>query len=182
MTWRVFLLLARRESFMHALLWWFSGRLRVRVIHIDGQPYLERYALFRCRWFTAYIHRFVTEDAERWLHNHPWQWSCGIPLCGGYLEERLRWLDPKHGLVIRLREVCRFQCNLISAKDFHRIVRVRPCTWSLFLHTRRVKGWGFITAREKALNYWHLEYTQPFDEGRAGDWIDNAPTGREIRT
>jgi len=181
MTWRAFLLLARNESLMHALLWWFSGRLRVRVIHIDGQPYLERYALFRCRWFTAYLHRFVTQDEERWLHNHPWRWSCGIPLCGGYLEERLRWLDPVEGLVIDVRNVKRFRINHISARTFHRIVWIEANTWTLFLHTPKCKGWGFLRHVEQEGQVNALIYEQPFTGEQEADFPINAPTGREIR-
>ncbi len=123
---------------IHQILFWFSGYLPCRLINNDGQPYLERYFLFSCCGLTAYLHRFVGQDGDRGLHDHPWDYSLAIVLAGGYVEERLNGFDPAVGLVIGERLVR--WCNLITAHDFHRISRTQRDTWTLFIHTKRIKG------------------------------------------
>ena len=72
------------------LLYTITGWLRCRIIRGNqGEPYLERYHLFRLPGGGgAYIHRFLSSDPDRGLHDHPWERSLGIVLSGGYLEQR----------------------------------------------------------------------------------------------
>jgi len=153
-----------------------SDRLRVREILIGGRPYLERYYLGRLGPVTLYLHRFLGRDGERQVHDHPWTWSVGIPLVGGYTEERLLWLCPHEGWRSVMRRVRWFAPNVITARTFHRVARVEPGTWTLFVHGRRVKGWGFLE-REHA----GVRYHQPYDVWASAEWTRNAPTGREMR-
>lgn len=166
---------------MRKLLWWLSGFLQVRVIDIDGSPYLERYLVGRWRGMVAYLHHFVRGDAEPWLHDHRWKWSIAIVLRGSYVEERWSYLCPAAGLVTSRRRVRMF--NLIRPKDFHRIVSVEPNTWTLFIHAPRSnKGWGFLHQLDFANGSgFKLSYVQPFKGEREKDFPDDAPTGREYR-
>lgn len=82
-----------------------SGRLSYRQIKgPDGEPYLERYFLTqfpKWRWLgkwaggIIYLHRFVDNDPDRGLHDHPWGVAYSFILSGQYVEERWRnkWLD-----------------------------------------------------------------------------------------
>jgi len=158
-------------------LFWFSSRLPCRLIDNGGQPYLERYFLFSCCGLTAYLHRFVGQDGDRDLHDHPWNYSLAIVLVGRYFEERLHGFDPAFGLVIGERLIRRF--NLITGRDFHRISRTQKETWTLFMHGRRVKGWGFMEHVHQGDMAHRLDYYQPDLSGNHRNWMEVALRGCE---
>lgn len=165
---------------MQRFLWWVTQWLRVRVIYVDGRPYLERYYLGRVFDWTAYLHRFVREDSERWLHDHPWRLAVSVVLAGGYLEERWRWLCPQVGLVTEV--CCVTWGNILRGRDFHRIIHVLPGTWTLFLHGRRAKEWGFVEeVRPRIGQGCMFDYQQPFPVERTADWASDAPLARDYR-
>lgn len=165
------------------LLWWFSARLRVRVIEIEHEPYLERYWLGSLLGWTAYLHHFVRDDEERWLHDHPWPFAIALVVSGGYIEERLQHLDPERGLVTARRALRAGAVNVIRARDFHRVTAVRPGTWTLFVHRRRCKSWGFLQWSKNGMEprLVALDYQQPYDVERSADWERAAPVARELR-
>ncbi|MCK9468229.1 MAG: hypothetical protein M0Q49_02325 [Porticoccaceae bacterium] len=142
-----------------------------RVIESGGAPYLYRIFLFRWRGWSCYLHHFVSPDAERWLHDHPFD-GLSLVLTGGYLEERLAGLDWP-ALSTTTRRVR--WCNWISARSFHRIAAPRPNTWTLFLHGPKRKGWGFLECMDDA-----VVYLNPY--GNVGDepWWESAPTYGEL--
>lgn len=168
-----------------------TARLPCRLIHRgQGQRYLERYWLGRWFGITAYLHRFVARDADEWVHDHPWRWSIAIVLTGGYREERLQWFDPATGWRARLRKIGGIRrINVIRAGDFHRIVERTPETWTLFIHSPRVKGWGFLK-REKASPrrcgmsegcrlHDITVYMQPYNTAANVHWQTSANLGRD---
>jgi hypothetical protein len=84
--------------------------LNLPVRHItreDAVPYLDRYYLLgdmgglkyfgtcKPRWWQhlttwmpcVYVHRFLADDQDDELHNHPWE-ATSLILAGGYREER----------------------------------------------------------------------------------------------
>lgn len=160
-----------------------SNRLRVREIRIHGERYIERYYLGTAFGVTAYLHRYLNCDGDRYLHDHPWAWSCGLPLVGGYTERRLRWLCPLAGPVDRLRTVHRFMPNIMTARSFHKIERVKPGTWTLFFHGRRNKGWAFLFPRQcdTQPKEHAIVYTQPLDTSEQLGWTQTAERGRSLR-
>lgn len=172
----------------NVVLMWLTQWLRVRVIEVSGRPYLERYWVGRVLGVTVYLHRFLTSDGERHLHDHPWPWSVGIPLTGGYDEERLHGMDPHRGMLLGMERRRPWRWTRLGALDFHRIATVRPRTWTLFIHGPRTKRWGFLEEGEPPR--WsvvptaptvHLRYSQPLDVVATLDWHRHAPTGREHR-
>lgn len=175
-----------------ALLLRLTAPMPARAIHIGDRPYIERYFVGRWLGCTVYLHRYLGSDGDRQVHDHPWRWAVGIPLVGGYLEERVTGLDPRHGWLAVNRPVRRFRPNLIRATTFHRIVSVEPGTWTLFVHGSRFKGWGFLRlcrwGRDVGMPVdarQHrdvtVEYHQPFDFDATRDWECRAVTGRELR-
>lgn len=127
------------------LLYNFSGNLPCRLIDIDGNPYLERYFIGKIFGITFYLHRFVSADTERNVHDHPWGWAFALVLAGGYQEERLQYFDLKSdGWVSKNRNIHRGKINVINAPVFHRIGSAEPETYTLFVHGPRIKGWGFL--------------------------------------
>jgi len=117
-------------------LFWLTGFLPCRIINGDhGEPYLERYFLFGAMGRAVFIHRFVGSDPDRGTHCHPWDSSFSIILSGRYLEIRLKGA----------RVLTAPALNLIRGTDFHRIVLMdQDPVWTLFVHGKRTKGWGFL--------------------------------------
>lgn len=51
-----------------------------------GAIYLQRwFAIPRNKWFNIYLHRFLMDDLDEALHDHPWV-NCSILLDGSYYE------------------------------------------------------------------------------------------------
>lgn len=117
---------------MVRFLMWLTARLPIRIIEHEGRPFLERYTLGRLPGLQLYIHRFIGDDPDG-LHDHPWRFGLSVILAGWDVEEtrygysKVRWL------------------NFVCGTKFHRVYvpRGKQC-WSLFIHTARVKDWGFL--------------------------------------
>lgn len=117
------------------------GRLRRLATRYDfrrpsGLVYLTRWVLPRVAGRGAFLHRFRGGDSEV-FHNHPWA-SVSLILSGGYWEvtpRGRRWHGPG-------RVVYR------PAARLHRVELPpgREC-WTLFLHGRPTRGWGFWCPR-----------------------------------
>jgi len=131
-----------------------------RVIPSGGQDYLVRVYLGHWRGWRAYLHRYLVADGERWLHDHPAN-GASLVLSGQYIEEVL----PALGAVSR--GYCRRWFNWIPARKFHRISSVLPNTWTLFVHGRHHKGWGFVEGLEFDGRPATL-YHNPFDQSQSG--------------
>jgi len=142
----------------------------MRVIEIAGRPYLERYFMGRVLGVTVYLHRFVSGDGERHLHDHPWRWAGALVLAGGYAEARLRWLCPRSGPVCREARRVAPAVNVLGPRAMHRIVSVLPGTWTLFVHGRRCKGWGFLRPTDRDL----VLYYQPLEVESSQGWETRA--------
>ena len=147
----------------HKFLCWLTrGSYTFEIPGEDGEPYITRYIVtkFGVRFF---VHQYHTADREPWLHDHPW--GCvGIPLIGGYMEERLVRLCPLQGMVTKLRHIWTFRVNIIQTNTFHRIVAIRPGTWTVFFHTKRTGAFGFLKqSKSWGDDRWTITYHQPKD-------------------
>jgi len=160
-----------------------TQNLPMRLISIDGNPYLERYSLGKYFGVTFYLHRFLLNDSERWIHNHPWPNSVSFILTGCYVEERLLSECPKKGLVTKHRTLAAPAINRILALDFHRIIEVKPDTWTLFCHGKRTQSWGFkecLPALSGFGNY-VIKFSQPLpDVAKLENWTDHAKNRRQV--
>lgn len=151
------------------------------ISRTEGEPYLERY--YVGEWFgvTFYLHRFVQADADEELHDHPWSWMLSLILCGWYLEDVLYAFDPEFGIDADTKK--RKWFNFFRASKFHRIWRAKPETWTLFMHGRRIKRWGFLKTEAFLPNgeadyEFRVIYTgYPSSAPR---WFDNALSGSAI--
>lgn len=166
---------------MNRLLYRLTANMPARLIKLDGRPYLERYYVGQLFGVTFYLHRFVSSDSERHLHNHPWTWGRALVLAGAYDEESVTDLTPAapDGCMTTWRRI-RFW-NRVDGNHFHRIAWVRPGTWTLFFHGRRAqvgpdlvpKGWGFLERRGDLVAF------QRFPTSRQA-WWKLAPKGRDV--
>lgn len=55
------------------------------IINCDHDPYLVRWYVFKTKWVTLFIHKFIRSDEDRALHDHPWAFLV-IPIWRGYYE------------------------------------------------------------------------------------------------
>ncbi|SKM81860.1 Uncharacterised protein [Mycobacteroides abscessus subsp. massiliense] len=127
----------------------------------EGEPpYLLRwYVIPRNRWLNVYLHKFLRDDDDRALHDHPW-WFLSLVLWGQYIEVtddgrsvrsapelwRLFWGD--RPLVFR-PALWRHRVELVKAPatsvERTRIrprLRALPC-WTLIVTGPRTRLWGF---------------------------------------
>ena len=166
------------------ILTWLTDRLPVREIRHQGAPYLERYYVATLCGWRVYLHHFIASDPDG-LHDHPFRHSLSIILAGWYLEERRggwrtrRWF------------------NYVSGDCFHRVVVPAGSrgVWTLLVHSRRVKQWGFLLPAEQWISINGLGLNgalkllgpasiySPVAGGDRGHatWHLTAPKGRELR-
>lgn len=166
------------RNLIRRLLYWWSGHLKVRIINRRGdEPYLERYSLFKTRWLTAYLHRFVQPDEDEGVHDHPWKLAVSVVLAGSYDEDRLEHLGAVYGAeaegAATLRRRTVRWLNVLRGASFHRIVDARPDTWTLFIHTPSHKQWGFLEAGAGGAVY------GPFDSSQYRGWEGKALRGKD---
>ena len=99
----------------------------------DGDPYLIRYTLIECRWFSIKVHHILRSDEDRCEHDHPWPFVSLI-LTGGYWEwvngERT-WCKP--GRLLRRPVHWRHRLELPSP------------VWTIVVTGRKMRAWGFWT-------------------------------------
>jgi len=115
---------------INCILYFISGFFPCRIIMVNDKPYLERYFITD----KIFIHRFLSSDGDRHVHDHPWYWAFSIILTGKYHEE----------LLDNEQESCKW-FNFISSTHMHRITWIKPNTWTLFVTSKRTfNGWGFL--------------------------------------
>jgi hypothetical protein len=136
---------------------WLCKRLPHVTIYVPDPvtgiraPYLTRYYLFGSdrKWGNIFLHQFHDGDKGDELHNHPWKWSFGLALAGGYLEERRSLNDN-----IELKVVSPGTINFINNKIFHRVDLLEHDAWTLFFAGPRSKDWGFWNKQTKQYRDW----------------------------
>jgi hypothetical protein len=121
----------------------------VDIAASDGRLKLRRFYLIGSGdTMGVMLHCFVADDDETTLHDHPWRWGVSLMLRGGYFEERLDSYDER-----RRRWIAAGRLNVVRGDRFHRVVlRNGRTAWTLFLHGRRAKPWGFLDAVTRAFH------------------------------
>lgn len=132
-------------------------------------PYMLRWWVIpRNPLFNIYLHRFLRDDEDRALHDHPWV-SCSIVLEGGYWEHLSAsvrcWRAP--GSIHPRRAKAAHRISL--ERDYHGAgsraeERRRPAT-TLFLTGPRIRRWGFHCPRGWV--DWEM-FVAPEDKGSVG--------------
>ncbi len=136
------------SRWLHRVLFNYSAKLPCRLIYVEDRPYLERYYLGTFFNHVVYLHRFVSSDRERHIHNHPWQRGYTLVMLGRYREESLIDLCPTAGESGCMTQIAtRRWFGRVNGNTFHRIHDAVPGTWTLFWHSPflKNKGWGFMS-------------------------------------
>jgi hypothetical protein len=127
------------------------------VIGSPESPYLLRWWIIpRNRWFNIYLHKFLRDDDDRALHDHPW-WSLSIILRGGYIEHLPGGVvkHRKAGQLIARRATQAHRIELFKLAQQLRgasaCVMGYPTAipaWTLFITGPRIRQWGFHCSNE----------------------------------
>lgn len=163
------------------ILMWLTGFMPAKAIDLHGQHYIERYHVLTLGKLTVLLHRYFSPDGDRHQHDHPHRLSLGIPLIGGYTDERLQALSPHGGLITTTRKIRPWRWNLMNWGSFHRVASVKPGTWTLFITWHRCKFWGFL---ERAVNGDGIIIYRPAHNETnptPNNWYKTAPSGRALR-
>lgn len=124
-------------------------------IHHLGD-YMHRW-IFRHPWGTVRVHHILRSDADRHLHDHPFDFT-SILLTHGY--EETRFYDPKVLESKVGRWWPRWSIVRKRAEDAHLLRLDRP-VWTLVFSGPKRREWGFHTERG-----WvhHRDYSDTFPE------------------
>jgi len=163
---------------------WATRKMPARAIDLDGEHYIERYHVVSVGKLEVVLHRYLGCDGDREVHDHPNRWCLGIPLVGGYTEERVTGFCPIKGWHSRYVKIRPWRWNFVSAMRWHRIDSVKPGTWTLFVRWDRFKSWSFAHKRrwsygDPALS--EVVISQPLSLASAANWQKGAQKGAGFR-
>jgi hypothetical protein len=187
-----FIIGADNPSGAYLLRWyltpWTSFRDRVRK-RVKGAPAPTRWDRFVLRLVgilpNLYLHKFLRDDDDRALHDHP-SWGASLILRGGYVEHtiaaggvhhrtpfkvgNLRYMGTRHTHRIELHRM-RVRFHNVEDNAFFKAgsYTVPVACWTLFLFGPTVREWFFHC--EKGLVHW-LDFTAPGRPGESGRGCD----------
>lgn len=135
------------------------------VIGGDDAPYMLRWYLIpRNPLFNIYLHKFMRDDDDRALHDHPW-WFVSLILKGCYVEKT------ETGHLHRTRGEIAYR----PATHRHRVILerrsngdIKPC-WTLVMTGRKKRTWGFWCP--KGFVPW-FDFVDQNDSGNTGKGCD----------
>ncbi len=131
------------------------------AFYIGGKtnPYMIRwFVLPRNPWFNCYLHKFVRDDDDRALHDHPW-WFVSIVLRGGY--EEFDHINAEWGTVRRVGSIA---FRPATHRHIVRLIGRKPC-WTLVFTGPKSREWGFWCP--KGFVVW-TDFVAQDDEGNIG--------------
>ncbi len=127
-----------------------------------GKGYLLRWHLIpRNRFFNIYLHKFIGDDDDRALHDHPWN-SFSVRLKGGLYEYKnmpVKFHDETVVSTMTIRDKAK-RFSFRKASDAHRIALIdknKPA-WTIFITGPRIREWGFLC--KKGWQHWSTMTTE----------------------
>lgn len=135
------------------------------IIGGNADPYMLRWFLVpRNRRFNIYLHKFLRDDEDRALHDHPW-WFISLILKGGYFERVGQGVISRRAGSIAFRKAThRHRVILFVTEEGKR----RPC-WTIVITGQKKRTWGFWCP--KGFVPWH-EFVDGADTGQVGKGCD----------
>lgn len=144
----------------------FSGQPHFTIGSSDAPYMLRWYLLPRNRVLNMYLHKFLRDDDDRALHDHPW-WFLSLMLKGGYFE-----IVPHPTVAGGNTAISRRAGSLAfrRATHRHRVVLFAPTgvkepCWTLVVTGRKNRTWGFYCP--KGFVPWH-QFVAQDDTGNVG--------------
>jgi hypothetical protein len=130
------------------------------IVGDERDPYLLRWHVIpRNRVFNIYLHKFLRDDDDRVMHDHPYI-SLSLIIKGSYVE----CTPGTNGWT--KRKTCK-RWSLIFRRAVHRhrieLIEKSPA-WTIFITGPRIRDWGFW------VNNWRFvgwkEFTDPKNRGK----------------
>jgi hypothetical protein len=138
----------------HRLFW------REYITRGNGEPYLTRTHLFKCPWFSVFLHEFVGGD-DPCQHDHPWNFV-SILLKGGYTEwtpapeDEGKYPDPTREVGVWYGPG---SFLYRPAAWTHRVdIGKQKRVVSLVIHGTKIRNWGFWTKLQGWLHHSKYSY------------------------
>lgn len=125
--------------------WLLAKTANMKVKQIKRSPihaYLDRYFVAYFLGITIYLHHFRDNDGDEALHCHPW-WAISLILVGGYIQEWTKRFCSRIGWKSHVSSHNAPSVNFIGPDTKHRILKIRPNTWTLFIIGPSFRGWFF---------------------------------------
>lgn len=145
-----------------------TKEMPMKLIEINGKPYLERYFVgYTGEGKELWLHHFLSADGDRHLHCHPYDFECAV-LTGGYMERLLEVSGEAYDIARVADHANRFAVDdllhrLVDRKritipgneyatlfrkvnvfEWHRITAVFPDTWTVMVVSPpRLTMWYF---------------------------------------
>jgi len=144
------------------------------------RPYMLRWWILRSRWGGLYLHRFLRDDDDRALHDHPWP-SFSILIEGDLIETfapvPALAADPVHQVDRHLAEGA---MTWRGPRYAHRLALLRSLRGeplsaiTLFFVGPRVREWGFWCPRSSPAGGWRpwRQFVAKDDPGAVGPGCD----------
>lgn len=136
----------------------------LRLFRPTGEKYLTRWKFANNRLFRIYLHRLDGPDPDRHLHNHPWD-GLVILLRGKYVQRviQLKQNEPGHPV----RECWNQRVDFVKwinhlGAEYHKIVTIRPGTWTLVFAGPVRREWGFLVEGQ------HVQWETYVEKYQAG--------------
>lgn len=142
------------KNFLNWLKILLSGKPHFIVGGIE-RPYTLRWHLIpRNKWLCIYLHKFLRDDDDRALHDHPWNFV-SIMLSGAYHEHTDDSVITRSAPSIAYR----------SADHRHRVELISKSCWTIIFRGRVIREWGFWCP--KGFVHWR-KFTASTDKAAIG--------------
>ena len=135
---------------------------RLRLRRPDGRIYLDRWGFDFSRG-GIFIHRMAAPDPGADVHDHPYNFFTMI-LRGGYTQKvaNVRGIDLPHW-----ERLLPFTVRFMRLDEAHSITSLAAQTsWSLIIHGRRVRPWGFYVLENQAVGRWNWVESEKYMRGQ----------------
>lgn len=104
----------------------------------EGNLHFKRWQILKTRWFSIYLHGIYSEDKDKHLHNHPWDYT-SIVLKGKYIEETPKGINKLYPGKIVSR----------NGLDYHKILKLQTkSVYTLFFVSPIKRHWGYLVNGE----------------------------------
>lgn len=127
----------------------------------------------RNKWFNIYLHKWVSSDEARALHDHPWKFNASILIHGSYIEHTL-YKNPRRvneGEIVFRRGAAPHRIELDQAgwsmpcdKYPKGEMLFEHCV-TIFITGRKFREWGFLCP--KGWRHWE-DFCDKRDHGIIG--------------
>ena len=98
-----------------------------------GELHFKRWEILKTRWGSIWLHAIYKADADKHLHNHPWDFI-SVVLRGSYYEQTPLGNKKQYPGKINVRD----------GSEYHKILElVSPVVYTLFFASKPKRLWGY---------------------------------------